>query len=133
MSAMTYQRTFPATAQRHRTRFSPARRPARSVATTASPARLTRRGRVVVVLVLATLTLLAFSLGRASSSDAARSTGRAAPARPTTVVQPGDTLWSISRRLAPGADPRVMVARLDSLNDLGGRPIQAGQRLTLPH
>ena len=115
MSAMTYQRPFPATS-----------------GAPSAPLRLTRRGRVVV-LVLATLTLIAFSLGRASTSDASRGTGRPASPRPTTVVQPGDTLWSISRRIAPGSDPRVMVDRLSKLNDLGGKPIQAGQRLTLPY
>jgi len=135
MSAMTYQTSFsgPPTPG---PRLAPSRitrdRRAMPAATTASPARLTRRGRVVVVLVLAALTLLAFSVGRATTSDATRG-GAAATPRPTTVVQPGDTLWSISRRIAPGADPRRMVERLSSLNDLGGRPIQAGQRLTLPH
>jgi len=136
MSAMTYQRTFPASATapvRHRARACTTARPARPVATTASPARLTRRGRLVVVLVLATLTLIAFSLGRASSSDASRGAGRPASPRPTTVVQPGDTLWSIARRIEPGADPRVMVDRIARLNDLGGRPIQSGQQLTLPY
>ncbi len=116
MTAMTYQRPFPA-----------------STGPATAPARLTRRGRIVVVLVLATLTLIAFSLGRASSSDASRGSGRPASPRPTTVVQPGDTLWSISRRIAPGADPRVMVSRLTELNDLGGRAIQAGEKLTLPY
>lgn len=120
MSAMTYQRPFPAST-------------GSTSGSATAPVRLTRRGRLVVVLVLATLTLIAFSLGRASTSDASRGTGRPASPRPTTVVQPGDTLWSISRRIAPGSDPRVMVERLSKLNDLGGRPIQAGQKLTLPY
>ena len=127
MSAMTYQTSFSGTQS---TTLS--RRRSTPGATTASPARLTRRGRVVVVLVLAALTLLAFSLGRATTSNATRGGAPSTP-RPTTVVQPGDTLWSISRRIAPGTDPRVTVERLSSLNDLGGRPIQAGQRLTLPY
>lgn len=90
--------------------------------------RLTRRGRLFLVLVLATLLLVAFSLGRTSASA-----GRdRLVARPTTVVQPGETLWTIARRVAPAADPRATVDRLVRLNDLGARPIVAGQRLVLP-
>ncbi|HVE63409.1 MAG TPA: LysM peptidoglycan-binding domain-containing protein [Mycobacteriales bacterium] len=139
MSAMTYStpRTPAATrAPQLAYRASPRGRRATTappvrLTLPASPTRLTRRGRVVVVLVLAALTLLAFSLGRSTTSDASR--GKASTPRPTTVVQPGDTLWSIARRVSPDGDPRVTVSRLSSLNDLGGRPIQAGQRLTLPY
>ena len=134
MSAMTYQQHFPAASRvRAPAQTTVQRRPARPAATTAAPARLTRRGRIVVVLVLAAIALVAFSLGRATTSEAARRTTAVTTPRPTTVVQPGDTLWSIARRIAPGADPRGTVERLGDLNDLGGRPIQAGQRLTLPY
>ena len=95
---------------------------------TARALRLTRRGRAVVLLVLVSVALVAFSLGRVST--AAGSGAAAPPERETVVVQPGETLWSIARRVAPGADPRVTVARLRDLNDLDG-PLQAGQRLTL--
>ena len=90
--------------------------------------RLTRRGRLLVLLAFATLLLVAFSLGRTSADAGASPAGVA----PTTVVQPGDTLWSIARRAVPGGDPRATVARLTELNDLGSTPIVAGQRLTLP-
>lgn len=106
----------------------------RSSARPVSPAaargtlRLTRRGRAVVLLVLATLLLVAFSLGRTSADAGA---GPATPP-PTTVVQPGETLWEIARRVAPDVDPRATVARLTQINDLGPDPIVAGQRLVLP-
>lgn len=107
-------------------------RPSRATSTPPAPARvglrLTRRGRLVVLLALATLLLVAFSLGRTSAD--AGSTRLGPP--PTTVVQPGETLWAIARRIAPTADPRATVARLHDLNDLGSRPIVAGQRLVLP-
>jgi hypothetical protein len=90
--------------------------------------RLTRRGRVLLLLTLVGLLLVAFSVGR-TTADATH--GRA-PVRRTTVVQPGETLWTIAHRVAPGADPRVTVDRLARLNDLGARPIVAGQRLVLP-
>lgn len=109
-------------------------RPSRSaspVLVSAAPrrsVRLTRRGRLLLLLAFATLLLVAFSLGR-TSADAG-----SAPAvpRPVTVVQPGETLWAIARRVAPGTDPRATIARLTDLNDLGARPIVAGQRLLLP-
>jgi hypothetical protein len=91
--------------------------------------RLTRRGRVLLLLTLLALVLVAFSLGRTSAGASA---SRAPAARPTTVVQPGETLWAIARRVSPGADPRATVARLTQLNDLGSVPIVAGQRLVLP-
>ena len=46
------------------------------------------------------------------------------------VVAPGDTLWSIAARVAPGADVRDTVARLVELN--GDAPIIVGQELRLP-
>jgi hypothetical protein len=120
MSAMTFDTPLRGT----RTASEPVRatRPGRPVL------RLTRRGRVLVLLVVATLLLVAFSLGRTSASA-----GHDAPAAPpTTVVQPGETLWTIARRVAPGVDPRATVQRLGELNDLGSAPIVAGQRLVLP-
>jgi hypothetical protein len=44
-------------------------------------------------------------------------------------VQPGDTLWSIARELAPAGDIRAEVDRLQDLN--GTAALQAGQRLRL--
>jgi hypothetical protein len=45
------------------------------------------------------------------------------------VVQPGDTLWSIARRLQPEGDVRPLVDALADRN--GGAGVQAGQRLWL--
>lgn len=110
MTAMTFDRTVP--------RPAPPR-----------PAlRFTPRGRTVLILVLLAVALVAFSLGRTSASA---TRDRVAP-RETVVVQPGESLWQIARRVAPGADPRVYVARLVSVNDLGSAPVQPGQRLELP-
>jgi Tfp pilus assembly protein FimV len=93
-----------------------------------APVRLTRRGRVLLLLLLVGAVLVAFSLGR-TSADAGST-----PPRPTrvTVVQPGETLWAIAARVAPDTDPRRVVAHLSELNNLGSSPIVAGQRLVLP-
>ncbi|MEO7556590.1 MAG: LysM peptidoglycan-binding domain-containing protein [Acidimicrobiales bacterium] len=57
------------------------------------------------------------------------SSGIDPPAGATYVVQPGDTLWSIARRLAPNVDITAAVDRLAELN--GSSAIQIGQRLRL--
>jgi hypothetical protein len=91
--------------------------------------RLTRRGRVLaralaIVLVVAVFLLVAPGLARGDGPD------RPAP-RVTYVVEPGDTLWSIARRVAPGRDPRPVVDGLIEANDVRGG-LQAGQELSVP-
>ena len=46
------------------------------------------------------------------------------------VVQPGDTFWSIARRLDPRADPRPLVDRLVAAH--GNPVLHVGERLPLP-
>jgi hypothetical protein len=91
--------------------------------------RLTRRGRTLartlaIVLVVAVFLLVAPGLARGDGP------GRPAP-RVTYVVEPGDTLWSIARRVAPGQDPRPVVDGLIEANDVRGG-LQAGQELSIP-
>ena len=47
------------------------------------------------------------------------------------AVEPGDTLWSIARRVAPGRDPRPVVDAMVKANGLHGG-LQAGQELSIP-
>ena len=54
------------------------------------------------------------------------------PAKQYTVKQ-GDTLWSLSREFAPGADPRRFVYEVRRLNGLASSSIFPGQRLILPN
>lgn len=96
-----------------------------------TPVRLTRRGRVVVLLTLVTLLLGAFLLGRGADSAAA-GTSSPAPQGTVTTVRPGETLWTIAKRLDPGHDPRALVQRLRSLNGLSTGAVQAGQQLRVP-
>lgn len=101
-----------------------------TAAAAASPVRLTRRGRLVVVLAVAVLAFLAAAaFGRATSqagTDAAR------PATRAVTVQLGDTLWGIAVDVAPQTDPRATIERLRELNDLGTDVVQAGQQLIVP-
>jgi hypothetical protein len=101
------------------------------------PVRLTHRGRLVLVVLLALVaTAVLFAVGLVPSQA---STGASLPplspgaaGAHTLIAQPGDTLWSIAVRIAPGVDPRVTVQRVIDANHLGGVSIEAGQTLVLP-
>ena len=94
------------------------------------PLRLTRRGRVVVLLALVALVLLlASAFGRATSQAGTRPTG---PATRAITVHAGETLWGIALEVAPRSDPRATIERLRDLNHLGTDVVQAGQRLVVP-
>ena len=53
----------------------------------------------------------------------------------TVVVEPGDTLWSIAKRVAPGSDPRCRRRAGAGARHRGaapGRDTHLGRRLTRP-
>jgi len=50
--------------------------------------------------------------------------------RSTTVVEPGDTLWSIARALQPEGDVRPLVDTLAAARS--GRPLEVGETIVLP-
>lgn len=95
---------------------------------------LTRRGRLLVVLSLVAILLAAFSLGRVASQAAstAGAGGGASVSYEQQTVQPGDSLWTVARRIAPDNDPREVIAQIRRINDLPSAEIQIGQQLLLP-
>jgi nucleoid-associated protein YgaU len=104
-------------------------RPAGRALPAAQPVRLTALGRVLLVLVAAVLLLTVFSLGRVTSNA---STG--ARPRTTVVIQTGETVWQVARRIAPRADPRITVDRILRLNHLrSADEVRTGQELVLPN
>ena len=92
--------------------------------------RLTRRGRLAVVLAVLGLLVLGFSATGHVASQAASS----APAQHarTVTVQPGESLWAVAVRIAPHADPRLVVQRIAEINHLAGAAVSAGQQLVVP-
>lgn len=95
--------------------------------------RLTRRGRVVLVVVMALLSLGGFWLGtRAAGHAEVRVvvTGQAGP--PWVEVQQGDSLWEIADVLSAGDDPGALVEEIKRLNGLSGSLIRPGARLHIP-
>ena len=84
------------------------------------------RARLLLLLALLACCLL-FVPGIARGDGSDHTT-----ARVPYTVQPGDTLWSIARRVAPADDPRAVVDRLVRDNRLPGGAVQAGQELWIP-
>jgi hypothetical protein len=46
------------------------------------------------------------------------------------IVRPGDSLWSLARRFAPGEDPRPVVDALAEARH--GAPLLPGERVEWP-
>jgi hypothetical protein len=102
------------------------------------PARRLRPGRVygrrrlavllahVLLVIAARAALGALGGGPLAATGAPAARGGAGV---VYVVQPGDTYWSIARRVQPSGDLRDLVDRLSA--DHGGASLQPGERLVL--
>ena len=94
--------------------------------------RLTRRGRLVVLLLaLAVLLAAGLWLAQASMAD-----GEDTP-DPTrvVVVAPGETLWGLAQETVAATgegDAASVVTDIQELNDLDSGVLQAGQELRVP-
>ena len=84
----------------------------------ASAATYWRRRAAAAALALAVVVVAGQAGSALGGSPLAAPERRPADAPVTYVVQPGDSLWSIARRLEPGADPRPVV---DALAEERGR------------
>jgi hypothetical protein len=94
-----------------------------------TPVHLTRRGRIVLTLLMMVgLVVAGFTLGRGSSQAAAHTH----VAHHTVTVEAGDTLWTLAARIAPHSDPRDVVDEITSLNQLSSAVVQPGERLLVP-
>lgn len=108
-------------------------RPAAGPRTVGStPLRLTRRGRMVLgVLVSVPFAAVLMVVG-SLSADAGTATSATQAATGVVVVQPGESLWQIAREVAPQADPRATLTAIRELNGLGGDTVVPGQALIVP-
>jgi Tfp pilus assembly protein FimV len=93
------------------------------------PLRLTRRGRAVVLVLLALVASLASAV---LFTTASRADDQPATAPPTIAVEQGDTLWDIAARVQPGRNGRDAVDDLRRLNHLSDSTLTPGQTLILP-
>jgi len=100
--------------------------------------RLTRRGRIVVTILMTAACLLLTALAwmavaaRAQAADGGLPPGAVYRNLTSVVVRPGQTLWSIASQAEPAADPRAVVQQIIDLNALSGISIEPGQRLLVP-
>jgi hypothetical protein len=86
-----------------------------------------RRRVTVVVMGLALVLVMAQAGAALGGSSLAAPERRPASDRATTVVRPGDSLWSVATRLAPGEDPRPVVDALEQARR--GAPLTPGERV----
>jgi hypothetical protein len=86
------------------------------------------RRRVLAALVGLGLVLTVARAGVAFGGSSLASADRL-PHVHQVVVQPGDSLWSIAERVAPGHDPRPIVDALAGAN--GSSTLIAGQTLSV--
>jgi nucleoid-associated protein YgaU len=111
-------------------------RPSRTAPARPSPA-VYRRRRLAAALLAALLVVVAWSaatrvaaLGGVPASAPERSPAVPAAASAEVLVRPGDTLWSIARRVQPEGDIRPLVRQLLAVN--GGSALQPGDVLLVP-
>ncbi len=86
---------------------------------------------LAIVLLAAFLLLVAPALTGGGRPGRAQSGVAYAERKVSYTVKPGDTLWSIAQRIAPGRDPRPVVDQLVADNHLRGS-LQVGQAIDLP-
>jgi len=98
--------------------------------TSPAPLRLTRRGRLVVTLLLLGLMLALFTVFSGYSA-ATGEAGEQLPTR-TVVVGEGDTLWAIASEVAEPGETREVVHEIQELNSLPGPELVEGQELAVP-
>lgn len=110
------------------------RRPARRRASVSAPApaavRLTRRGRLVL---LVAFVALAFAVLTVLGDNSAATGESGAPVETRTVViAEGDTLWGIASGIAEPGDVRVVIHQIEELNALSGAGVVEGQEIAVP-
>lgn len=105
----------------------PARTPRLAAATTV---RLTRRGRIVVLLAFLVVALVVM-LSVSGWATATHEGGTPEQVR-VVEVQSGDTLYGIAGQVAEPGKIREMVHHIQELNSLPGAGLVVGQKIAVP-
>jgi hypothetical protein len=91
--------------------------------------RLTPRGLIVVCIALAVSAAGLVWVACLSAPGSAARTPPPHESAAVVTVRPGDSLWSLATRIAPGRDPRAEVAALQRINHLSRVELLPGQLL----
>ena len=102
----------------------------RRAARPASAVRLTRRGRVTLLVLFVAAAFVALSLLNGHSA-ATGEAGVPVETR-TVVVGEGDTLWDIASDVAAPGEVREMIHHIQKLNALSSASLQRGQEIAVP-
>ena len=99
---------------------------------------ITRRGRLVItalaaVPIVAGALVLALNGGVAVASGPGLDAGYESAGFEYVTIKSGQSLWQLAESVAPGADPRDVIADIVRLNQLPTTEVQPGQRLALPN
>jgi hypothetical protein len=92
--------------------------------------RLTRRGRITLLVLLVSAAFVALSV-IGGHSAATGEAGVPVETR-TVVVGDGDTLWGLASVVAEPGEVREMIHHIQKLNALPGAGLQRGQELAVP-
>jgi hypothetical protein len=114
---------------RHRSAARPDSLGSRRRVATCVPTVRRRRRLPVTFLVGLAVFLGVIGVGFMASAMA----GNPVPDQTAVVwVQPGETLWGVAERVAPGYNTEAVVARIRELNDVPANGVLPGQALQVP-
>ena len=89
-----------------------------------------RRRRIVAALLALGIVVVMGQAGVALGGSPLAAPERRPAAVDAVVVRPGDTLWSLAVRLAPGEDPRPLVDAMSAARD--DAPLVPGETIRWP-
>ena len=114
-------------------KMSIALNPSLAPRSSATPIRLTKRGRALARWAAVTsLSILLISVGSAISGASTGGEHQSTSPYLQVSVKPGETLWSIASMIAGDGDRRAVVAEIMEVNHLKSPDLYAGQRIFLP-
>ncbi|MFM6975150.1 MAG: LysM peptidoglycan-binding domain-containing protein [Agromyces sp.] len=95
--------------------------------------RITRRGRAVLAgAILVPLLSAAIAFGINASPAAAGDAQSVGGSLNYVTVLEGESLWSVAESVAPGRDPRDVIADIVRLNGLDSANVPAGVSIAVP-
>lgn len=92
--------------------------------------RLTSRGRLVLTTLVGIPIVAAVMFASLNGGGATASLESGELTYVT--VDSGESLWALAESIAPGSDPRDVIADIVSLNRLSSADIYAGQQIAIP-